>query len=181
MTEAILPSAHTVATELAALGVVADPSEVHGALCGFLAGGGRPQRDWLAQLALEAEHAPAPGGVLETLREVSGRRLQDPDFGFELLLPEEPVTLEVRADAVLAWCRGFLGGFGLAGPALDLLSEDAREALEDLGRIAASRLSYEDAEGDETALEEVVEFVRVAVLLLHGDCVLGPQHRRSLH
>ena len=31
------------------------------------------------------------------------------------------------------------------------------------------------------ALSELEEFVRVAVLLLHGDCVLGPRHRRSLN
>ena len=34
---------------------------------------------------------------------------------------------------------------------------------------------------DEEALEEVTEFIRVAALLLHGDCVLGPRHRRSLN
>ena len=31
------------------------------------------------------------------------------------------------------------------------------------------------------ALAEIEEFVRVAVLLLHGDCVLGPRHRQSLN
>ena len=31
------------------------------------------------------------------------------------------------------------------------------------------------------ALEEVAEFVRVAALLLHSDCVLAPRHRRSLN
>ena len=39
----------------------------------------------------------------------------------------------------------------------------------------------EDEEEDEAALSELEEFVRVAVLLLHGDCVLGPRHRRSLN
>jgi len=50
-----------------------------------------------------------------------------------------------------------------------------------LGRIAASELSYEDADSDEEAFEEVSEFVRVAAMLLHSDCVLGPRHRRKLH
>ena len=31
------------------------------------------------------------------------------------------------------------------------------------------------------ALAEIEEFVRVAVLLLHGDCVLAPRHRQSLN
>ena len=51
----------------------------------------------------------------------------------------------------------------------------------DLARMAASELSYEDPEGDEEALAEVAEFVRVSALLLHGDCVLGPRHRKSLN
>ena len=44
----------------------------------------------------------------------------------------------------------------------------------------ASAESSEDEE-DEDALAELEEFVRVAALLLHGDCVLGPRHRRSLN
>ena len=36
-------------------------------------------------------------------------------------------------------------------------------------------------EEDEAALVEIAEFIRVAALLLHGDCVLGPRHRRSMH
>lgn len=181
MTEPTLPTHAAVADELALLRVAADPAEVHGALSGFLCGGGRLQGDWLAQLELEAERAPAPDGALAALRETSIAQLQDPQFGFALLLPSPRETLDLRAEGLLAWCRGFLGGFGLAAPAPDLLSEDAREALEDLGRIAASQLSYDDTEGDEGALEEVGEFVRVTALLLHGDCVLGPQHRRRLN
>jgi uncharacterized protein YgfB (UPF0149 family) len=50
-----------------------------------------------------------------------------------------------------------------------------------MGRIAASDLAYEDSEADENALAEIVEFVRVAALLLHGDCVQGAQRKRQLH
>ncbi|MFC4728006.1 UPF0149 family protein [Coralloluteibacterium thermophilus] len=181
MTDSDLPSHRAVADELSLLGVAAEPAEVHGALSGFLCGGGRVQDHWLAQLELEAERAPAPDGALAALRAASVAQLEDPQFGFVLLLPDERDALDRRAEALLGWCRGFLGGFGLAAPSPDLLSEDAREALDDLGRIAGSRLSYEDAEGDEGALQEVTEFVRVAALLLHGDCVLGPQHRRRLN
>ena len=93
---------------------------------------------------------------------------------------QEPGIL-VRADALLSWCRGFLGGFGLAAGAKPPLSEESEEALGDIARIAASDLSYEDPEADAAALEEVSEFIRVAVMLLHSDCVLGPRHRRKLN
>ncbi|HEY9143467.1 MAG TPA: UPF0149 family protein, partial [Arenimonas sp.] len=61
------------------------------------------------------------------------------------------------------------------------LSEESEEALADMARIAASDLSYEEPEADAEALEEVAEFIRVAALLLHSDCVLGPRHRRKLN
>ena len=48
------------------------------------------------------------------------------------------------------------------------------------GGSAASPQDEGDEE-DETALVEIGEFIRVAALLLHGDCVLGPRHRRSMH
>ena len=71
--------------------------------------------------------------------------------------------------------------FGLAAGAKPPLSEESVEALGDTARIAASDPSYEDPEADEEALEEVTEFIRVAALLLHSDCVLGPRHRRKLN
>ncbi|MEO5628298.1 MAG: YecA family protein, partial [Thermomonas sp.] len=31
------------------------------------------------------------------------------------------------------------------------------------------------------SLAEIEEYLRMAVLLLHADCTLGPRHRQSLH
>ena len=84
-----------------------------------------------------------------------------------------------RGEALVAWCRGFLGGVGLAGLE-PLLGEEAREALGDVAKIAESQVSYEDPESDEEALAEIEEFVRVAALLIHGDC-LAARQRQRLH
>ena len=90
----------------------------------------------------------------------------------------------------MSWSKLFLavqalvlGGFGLAAGASPPLSVEGGEALQDLARLAAASVQDidEDEEEDESALSELEEFVRVAVLLLHGDCVLGPRHRRSLN
>ena len=67
------------------------------------------------------------------------------------------------------WCRGFLGGFGLAGAAAHAqLSDEAQEVLRDLGhdRRLLVRFRQEEDE-DEDALIEVQEFVRVAAMLLY--------------
>jgi uncharacterized protein YgfB (UPF0149 family) len=97
------------------------------------------------------------------------------------LLPDDDLPVVERGDALMSWCRGFLGGFGLAAGAEPPLSEESRDALGDLAKMASSHLSYDEPEADAEALEEVSEFVRVAVLLLHSDCVLAPRHRRSLN
>ena len=101
--------------------------------------------------------------------------------GFDLLLPDPAAGLEERAQALFDWCRAFLGGFGLAAVGDAPLSDDGAEALADLGKLAQASPELGEGEEDEDALAEIEEFVRVAVLLLHGDCVLAPRHRKSLN
>lgn len=178
-----LPSHAEVADEIAGLQLGVDAAELHGSLCGFVSAGGVAAReDWIRQLELETEPVRlAHDGALDRLFRASQAQLADPDLGFGLLMPEDDAPVAERADALLGWCRGFLGGFGLVpGPRAEL-SPEASEALEDMGKIAASSLSYDDPDGDEAALIEVAEFVRVAALLLHSDCVDAPRQRRRLH
>lgn len=161
------------------LGVSA--AELHGGLCGWLAGGGALD-GWLARvLADPAQAEPPSGGALDQLARVTAARFEDRDFGLDLLLPETDASLQVRSDGLFDWCRGFLGGFGLSAGKSPPLSEESAEALQDLARLAAATGQEEGDEEDEQALVEIEEFVRVAALLLHGDCVLGPRHRGRLH
>ena len=179
-----LPPHADVTAELHALAVGMDASELHGSLCGYLSGGGEaPGRaDWIARMLADPEAVTiAPDSALDRMFTATAQLLDSPDFAFELLLPDQDEPVAERGEALLGWCRGFLGGFGLSAGAEPPLSEESRDALTDLGRIAGSELSYEDPNSDEQDLEEVVEFVRVAALLLHSDCVLGPRHRRSLN
>ena len=183
MTAIEMPEYAEVSAQIAQLQLGVEAAELHGSLCGFLSGGESPgRREWLPKVLAE----PDPGLVerdspLDRLFVSTEALLESPDFGFELLLPPEIAPIGERGDALLGWCRGFLGGFGLAAGEHPPLSEDSADALRDLARMAASELSYEDPEGDEESLAEIVEFVRVAALLLHGDCVLGPRHRKSLN
>lgn len=155
------------------------PSELHGSLSGFLAGGGRVGRQpLLAVLHLDGE-APNPtvadAALLERLSRQAADQLADPDLGFEPMLPEDDRPLAERAEATVEWCRGFLGGFGLAGSASHArLSEEAQEVLRDLGTIASSHLDFGSEDEDEDALIEVHEFVRVGAMLLHAECARDP-------
>jgi uncharacterized protein YgfB (UPF0149 family) len=183
MSEYALPPHADVTAQLHELAVGMDASELHGSLCGYLSGGQAPGRgDWINQMLADPEPVDIEANSpLDRLFTATAGLLESPDFGFELLLPHIDESVSERGEALLGWCRGFLGGFGLAAGAEPPLSDESKDALADLGRIAGSELSYEDPGNDEEALEEVAEFVRVAALLLHSDCVLGPRHRRSLN
>ena len=178
-----LPTPEEVAAASRELGLAASAAELHGALCGWLAGGGADVPDWTARVMADASlPAPRADSALDRLRKASKGQLEDGEFAFQLLLADDDAGVRPRAQALFEWCRGFLGAFGLAAGAQPPLSEESSEALQDLGRLAAARVEdIDDDEADEDSLSELEEFVRVATLLLHGDCVLGPRHRRSFN
>ena len=177
-----LPSWSSVDEEARALSLSTTPSELHGALCGWMAGGGADTPDWLSKvLADENAARVSPDGALDELRAITRSQFEDRDFGFALLLPDDDAPLVERSEALFDWCRGFLGGFGLSAGADPPLSDESREALEDLARLAAATPEPEGDEEDEAAYAEIEEFVRVAVLLLYGDCVMAPRHRQRLN
>ncbi|RRU17361.1 MULTISPECIES: UPF0149 family protein [Stenotrophomonas] len=182
MTE--LPTVQDVTQASQALGLGASAAELHGGLCGWLSAGGAAVREWPAKvLADDSLPAAQEGDTLDDLLTATVAQLEDRDFAFELLLTDATDTTS-QADALFAWARAFLGGFGLgAGGNRPVLSEEGEEALTDLAKLA--QVSVEDFESgnddDEDALAEIEEFVRVAVLLLHGDCVMGARHRQRLN
>jgi uncharacterized protein YgfB (UPF0149 family) len=158
-------------------------SDLHGSLTGYLCAGGKAgAEDWLRLLEIE----PGPAGTLEdpVLRRLYTEcraELEDPDLGFEPLLPGSDTPVEHRAEALVEWCRGFLGGVGLAGAEPRVLSPDATEVLADISRIASSRFDYDDDEEDETALFEVLEFVRIGVLLVHAEMRRPRSSQHTVH
>ena len=158
------------------------PSELHGSLIGFLSAGGKAEsRRWLDALHIEAPAAADADPALIQLYRDCAAALDDSELRFEPLLPGSASTIDARADALVDWCRGFLGGLGLAGGSPSTMSDDASEILRDLGTIAGSRFEYENAEEDESALEEVIEFVRVGVMLLHTEMMAPKRRDITLH
>ena len=169
---------------LAGLRCSVGASDLHGSLTGFLCGGGvATSSTWLQRLALQAEtDGLGAEPLLQRLFQECRAQLGDAQLGFEPLLPDAEQPLALRAEAMVEWCRGFLGGLGLAGvDASRGLSADAAEILHDLGTIAASQFDYDDAEEDESSLTEIVEFLRVAVLLLHAELQGAPPRRATVH
>ena len=184
MTAIDMPDYAEASAELLRLRLGVEAAELHGSLCGYLSGGAQaPGRsNWLARVMSDPELDAVPAdSALDRMYVATEALLESADFGFDLLLPDEETPIGERGEALLGWCRGFLGGFGLSAGSNPPLSDDGADALRDLAKMAGSELTYEDPEGDEESLAEVAEFVRVAAMLLHGDCVLGPRHRKSLN
>jgi uncharacterized protein YgfB (UPF0149 family) len=163
-----------------------EASELHGSVCGYLAGGGSlGGASVLAVLQLDGE-ATDPSAddqdLLDRLVRQCETELADPELGFEPLLPEDDRPLAERAEAMVEWCRGFLGGFGLAGTAAhEKLSDEAQEVLRDLGTVAASSFDFGNEDEDEDALIEVQEFVRVGAMLLHAECAPHDASSDTVH
>ncbi|MHB8911509.1 MAG: UPF0149 family protein [Lysobacter sp.] len=177
-----LPDLAAVEADIQQLSLATTASELHGALCGWLSGGGASTPAWLAPVLVDDTlAAPAAGSALDRLRTGSAAQLADRSFNFELLLPGSDAALAERSGALFDWCRGFLGAFGLAAGGQPPLSDEGTEALGDLARLAGAHPQDDGDEDDEEALAEIEEFVRVAVLLLHGDCVLASEHRQRLN
>lgn len=173
----VIPISHRELSEtLSRLQTGVNASDLHGSLTGYLcAGGVTTAEDWTDALALDLDMT---GGdeVFAQLYRICRQQLDDAELAFEPLLPSDEIALGVRAEALVDWCRGFLGGIGLAGTGRlgDGMSKDAREIVQDFSNIAASNLEYTGSEEDERALAEVVEFVRVGVLLLCSELDPGP-------
>lgn len=151
-------------------------AEAQGALCGLLCAQGRADREaWQAQvigerpdgdiLAREAED------LLGALYEETVRQLNDGAMAFHLLLPDDEQPLGRRAEALGRWCQGFLFGLGLGGVREEKeLPADVREILRDLAEISKVEFDVTDAgEEEERAYAEIVEYVRVGVLLINEE------------
>jgi hypothetical protein len=169
----------------------ADLAEAHGLLCGLVCrGAARSAGEFLAQAAamrLVVEPAEVLRSALADAWEKTLAQLEDEYLGFQLWLPDDEEPLEERTIALGQWCSGFLAGLGSGGQ-LDALSDDAREAIEDLQQIARAEMTAEpgaddsaaELEADEAAFAEIVEYVRVVALTMRED-FRGPAHDEAIH
>ncbi|MBS7662466.1 YecA family protein [Pseudomonas lalucatii] len=148
------------------------PAELHGLLLGrSCAGAGFEVDGWLVDAAELLGEAPQDSvrQALIGLQEMVKGELAGDEVAVVLLLPPDEAPLRERAKALGQWCQGFLGGFGLtAGD--QALSAEAMEVLQDLSAIAQVQNALEESEDGENDYMEVMEYLRVAPLLLFSEC-----------
>ena len=160
------------ATLLTSNGHPVSPAELHGLLLGrSCAGAGFDADGWLADAAhlLEVDPVDNVRNALIGLQEMVKGELAGNDITLVLLLPGDDEPLAERAKALGQWCQGFLDGFGMVvGNAP--LSAEAMEVLQDLSAIAQVQSGLEESEDGESDYMEVMEYLRVAPLLLFSEC-----------
>ncbi len=169
-----------LANHLLEQGLQSSPSEIHGCLCGLLAGGAAVEPELaLAALTdvLDLELRGDLAGQVMQLYGVSAAALQDEEFDFHPLLPDDESDIETRTTALAGWCSGFLAGLavvtaGASTQAENALSKDSAEVLKDFAAIAQVDVSDEEKDDEEASEEnyfELVEYLRFATLNVYMD------------
>lgn len=174
------PEFETLAEAFSRSATPATPAEVHGALCGMLAVRPVAREMWLRQ-ALGGDGLPCerpPEGelneLLEQLYVATVAQLSEPEFGLPLLLPDDDQGLDERTSALAKWCEGFLLGLGLVGVEHERLGDgELREFVQDVSEISRVTLDNGHSEEQEEAYSELVEYIRMGVLLASTELGAG--------
>ena len=150
-------------------------SELHGLLTGWFSAGSRwsvaEQAGILTKWMGDEPINETLTGLVSTLAVDTLAALTDEEFGFQLLVPDDNVEINSRSRALSQWCEGFLSGFGMTGRYQQSdLNADVAEIFSDLARIAGVEEEIPDSEENEIDLMEIIEYVRVSVLLVYTEC-----------
>lgn len=165
-----LPSFTELGQALSKTTLKLHPSQVHGLITGLLCGNPTNSASW-EELVTGGTDTKITHEALQALYEASRQSLADFLFDFELLLPSDTDELTLRAESLTLWCQGFLTGLKIAQvPIVGREASDVTEAITDMIEIA--KMNFEEvvaSEEDEAAYTELVEFVRMAVILIYQD------------
>ncbi len=156
-----------------------DAAQSHGLLTGRLAVAGVPAGpDWMLQVL---EGSDATGGtrrecgeLLDILFQSTHRQLSERLSEFAPLLPHDDDDVDLRTAALAHWCEGFLHGLVSAthGAALKerLSAEPLADVIKDMLQLTrAGPGADSDAEANDVAYFELVEYVRVAAQLSYEE------------
>lgn len=164
--------------ELQKIEALATPSEAHGILCGQLSAGFKSDllvwlKEYLPNLGVKGEPWENTREWFFQLHKFTLEELADDQFNFMPLLPDDQDPLDARLGALAEWCSGFLAGFGGAGARKpEEFTEDALTALKDIQQISQVDTEIDEEEDGEAAYFEVLEYVRMAALMIFTEFAL---------
>ncbi len=163
------------------------PAECHGIIVGVVSGRGDQNPGlWVSHIMGDNATAGEPSEalmlrVLEALRQHVITQLHAADMGFQLCVPDDEVSLEIRAGSLVEWCEGFLFGLGLTGLDIRALSAEAQEFITDMGDITRLNVSVaEPLEEDEVNYAELYEYVRTGVQIVYDELHSNPDSENEV-
>jgi len=176
-----------IESALAALGANINASELHGTLSAIICVNDNSNAEtWYQQLVPESDDGDLlqheARNTLQALYQQTQQHLNDPLCDYQLLLPSDSNALDTRAIALGDWCQGFIMGLMMSGfKDLHKLPENSAEVSQDIVEIsrAGGSAPSDDPEEDEAALQELIEYVRVGVLLINEELHPGREPRST--
>lgn len=158
-------------------GYEVSPSELHGLLSGVVSTGLKIRPDSIVTLVLKHVDAEACSernrATILTMYDFIEREMFSSDSSYTLFLPDDELDLSQRLRCLAAWCQGFLVGFGTASAqkSISQFSPETEEALKDIVNIAnlSEDSDTEEDEVNESSYAELVEYLKVAVLLMSSE------------
>ena len=152
--------------------VMASAAEVHGLIAGLLSAGVPAEAEQmmpvLHDFLIDGQALPTSvkSDVAALIRDTAVDLAQQ-DFSFTMLLPSDDDSLPERLEAMVEWTQAFLVGFAVQQTDLSLVSEDVREALNQLTDVTKIDIHTTDdgsTEENEEAYFLVLEHIRMMVL-----------------
>ncbi|WP_353980575.1 UPF0149 family protein [Salinicola endophyticus] len=175
----------TVANVFLAHGSLQSPAFFDGRLCAELALEDLSAERWLEEVSLalnvEKPESREDADVLLGWRRQTLDALAASELNFEPLLPDELFSLGERAQGLKEWVQGFTEVVNeVDGETYERWSSPLREALEDLGQLAAIEVEIDDDPENENDLFALTEHARMAAMLLYTEQHPGqPQVEQS--
>ena len=165
-----------VSDALARVDIASDAAECQGAMSAVICLAGEGGFGvWLGSHLPEVESAHLQGDALaaetaritDALYKSVSEQLQAGDLSYQLLLPDDDTDLEIRSQAMVHWCQGFLLGLRYAGVAdTGQFQGELAEIINDITEIAQMTIGELDySEEEEQSYAELVEYLRVGVML----------------
>ncbi len=158
---------------------------IHGMIVGLLSTGLYSVDVLKAMLQKEFPELEKRGSANElfnALLESSDAALKDSNKTLKLLLPNDEENLSARISALSEWSEGFLMGLSKSNMLEQLKhNELANEALTDIGQVISVNHEIDETEENEKYYNEVIEFIKVSVLLIHEQAKQTHETVKQLH
>ena len=149
-------------------------SECHGFICGYFCASdsvtSTAWRDYFLAGVDDDTELETCSAILSQLADQVREEILSDEITFELFLPDDGSSIIERSKALAEWSAGFVSGLGIGGAGDKLkLKDECDEFIKDMVSISRIETSLEEDEDAEGALFEIVEYIRIGVIMLHQE------------